>query len=160
MNEIAIHIAGLTEIDSVQPLWEELNKQHAGQSTHFKNRFKKMTWEQRKSRLLKKADDLILVYATLKNSDKLIGYCIATTEINSDEIQGEIDSILIEEAYRGSGIGKKLFEKSLEWLENKGVDSPKLLVAVGNESVLDYYKNFGFYPLHIIMQKRNELNIN
>ena len=32
----------------------------------------------------------------------------------------------------------------------------KLLVGVGNESVIDYYKQFDFLPLHIVLQRKEQ----
>ncbi len=35
----------------------------------------------------------------------------------------------------------------------KKTETQKLLVGVGNEQLLDFYKQFGFYLLHIILQR-------
>ena len=70
-----------------------------------------------------------------------------------DNTIGEIDSIFIEDKYRGQGIGKELMKNAINWLHSKNVSIQKILVGVGNEKVIEYYREFGFYPLHIVLQK-------
>lgn len=52
----------------------------------------------------------------------------------------------MEENYRGTGIGKKLMEMSLEWLDQNGIDDIFIIVAAGNENALNFYNEFGFKP--------------
>ena len=50
--------------------------------------------------------------------------------------------------HRKFGIGKQLMEDAIK--------IQKLLVGVGNESVIDYYKQFDFLPLHIVLQRKEQ----
>lgn len=65
-----------------------------------------------------------------------------------------MDSLFIAEPYRKTGLGEELFSRSIKWLDDQDVEVQKLSVSVGNESVLDFYKHFNFYPLHIILQRK------
>ena len=141
----------LSEIDVIQPLWEKLNLLHYDLSQNFKHRFADMSWEKRKTKLLDKSEEILIETASDDNNI-LIGYCISTIE-KGNNLTGEIDSVYIEESYRESGIGTLLIKNAIDWLTTKGTVEQKLLVGVGNEKVIDFYKQLDFYPLHIVLQR-------
>jgi len=75
----------------------------------------------------------------LKN-DKgdVVGFC----KVTKSDVLGEINAMYTAPGFEGKGLGKKLMEKSLEWL---GPDSDvKLKVVVYNTHAIDFYKKFGF----------------
>jgi len=133
------------EIDLIQHLWEKLNL------LHFDKRFQETNWEKRKAKLIDKSEE-IMIDIVVDNQGTIIGYCISTIDNGNNKI-GEIDSIYIEESHRESGFGKQLINSAIDWLIAKGTTEQKLLVGVGNEKVLDFYKQFNFFPLHIVLQR-------
>jgi ribosomal protein S18 acetylase RimI-like enzyme len=139
------------EIDLIQPLWEKLNLLHFEASQNFKDRFKNMSWEKRKTKLITKSEE-ILIDTIMDHENRIIGYCISSIDKENNKT-GEIDSIYIDEAYRKCGLGKQLINNSIDWLIAKGTIEQKLLVGVGNEKVRDFYKKFNFFPLHIVLQR-------
>jgi ribosomal protein S18 acetylase RimI-like enzyme len=141
----------LSEIDLIQPLWEKLNLLHYDLSQNFKQRFADMSWEKRKTKLLDKSEEIMIETVSDENNI-LIGYCISTIE-KGNNLTGEIDSVYIDESHRESGIGTRLIQNAIDWLTTKGTVEQKLLVGVGNEKVLDFYKQLDFYPLHIVLQR-------
>jgi len=145
-----IHLTDKNDLDLIQTLWEKLNKLHTELSPNFKERHKKMTWEDRKQNILKYAQELFLCYVEGINLKRIIGYCITTIDCES---VGEIDSAYIDDKYRKLGIGKKLISEFINWVNKKEVKTQKIMVADGNENVLEYYSKFGFFPIHIILQK-------
>jgi diamine N-acetyltransferase len=142
------------DLDLIRPLWEKLNAMHWELSSYFSERHKMMSWEKRKSRLLEKSAEIMVDYA-VNLQNEIIGYCISTVD-KEDPKTGEIDSLYIEEAWRRSGIGKAFMSRAMEWLESKGTETQKIMVAVGNERVLDFYEQYGFYPLHLVLQRINK----
>jgi GNAT superfamily N-acetyltransferase len=141
----------LNEIDVIQPLWEKLNLLHFDLSQNFKHRFADMSWEKRKTKLLDKSEE-IMIETVRDENNILIGYCISSIE-KGNNLTGEIDSVYIEESHRESGLGTRLINNAINWLTTKGTVEQKLLVGVGNEKVLNFYKQFDFYPLHIVLQR-------
>ena len=140
------------EIDLIKPLWIKLKTLHFNLSPHFKQRFQSMTWEMRKNKLFDKSQDMLIECAIdLKNY--IIGYCISTID-KIDTSVGEIDSIFVEEKYRKQNIGRELMNNALKWFDSKDVLNQKLLVGAGNENVIEYYNQFDFYPLHIVLQRK------
>jgi hypothetical protein len=47
-------------------------------------------------------------------------------------------------------------QQAIDWLTEEGIETQKLLVGAGNEEVIGYYKQFGFYPLHIVLQRKDK----
>jgi len=140
----------INEIDSIQPLWEKLNLTHMDLSTNFRSRYQEANWERRKTKLIEKSEEIFL--DTIVDQDLIIGYCISTIDKENNKT-GEIDSIYIDETHRKCGLGKTLINRALDWLISKGTTEQKLLVGVGNERVLDFYKQVNFLPLHIVLQR-------
>lgn len=56
------------------------------------------------------------------------------------------DSIFVESDYRNMGIGDKLMNKALDWLDREGTTTKALMVIYGNERVFRFYRKFGFQP--------------
>ncbi len=128
------------EIIKLKQLWEKLNQVHLQDSIYFKEHYKEFTFEKRFADF-EKIDDKNIKIKIIKDSEIIVGYCIATKK----ETAGEIDSIYIDEEYRKEGYGKKLIDESIHWLKKK---CQKIMVAVANgqENVFDFYKQCGFYP--------------
>jgi diamine N-acetyltransferase len=55
-----------------------------------------------------------------------IAYCITT--VSADGC-GEIDSMFVEEHFRGCGIGSELVRRALGWLDSVGASSKVVTVA-------------------------------
>ena len=145
----------IEDLDLIELLWEKLNQLHLDLSPNFKSRFQNKSWELRKNDLIKKSKEILIDYVT-DNENRIIGYCISTID-REDEKIGEINSIYIDKVYRKTGMGKQLMNKAIDWLILKGTTIQRLDVGAGNEQVLDFYKQFDFYPTNIVLQriKRN-----
>jgi diamine N-acetyltransferase len=136
---------GRDAIGIIKPLWEGLNAHHLLKSTHFKKHFSEFTSEKRMEGLNKR--DLLIAYVAQDNNEN-IGYCIATV----DGANGEVDSLFVEAAYRGKGVGEELMSLALKWLEEQKCETVRVSIAEGNESVLDFYRRFGFMERLTVMQ--------
>ncbi len=155
MTKCDIRRGSAADIDMIEPLWEGLRRLHHGLSPHFRERFENMTWAGRKQALLGNSGEVLFEYAIDPAYDGVIGYCISTIS-KGDNPTGEIESIYVDEKYRGSGTGRRFVENAVAWFDSNGVESQKLLVGVGNEQVLDFYEKFDFFPLHIVLQRRKK----
>jgi GNAT superfamily N-acetyltransferase len=62
-----------------------------------------------------------------------IAYCIST--VSADGC-GEVDSMFVEEHFRGAGVGSELVRCALAWLDSVGASSKVVTVAHGNERAL------------------------
>jgi ribosomal protein S18 acetylase RimI-like enzyme len=151
MNTIDFITGGTELFDIIQPLWVNLNKHHEVNSRYFPDKFKNLTFDMRKKKLMNDANTKLRIDLVKDvENQAFVGYCISSITIDS---LGEIDSLYIEPEYRKFGIGDKLMSRSLEWLDSKNVRMKIIAVAEGNEQVFDFYKKYGFYERRTILEQ-------
>jgi diamine N-acetyltransferase len=138
-------------LDGVEPLWNKLNQHHAAHSPYFADWFVHHTFAQRRAGLVDGTRTAVRVdLAQDAETGQAAGYCIAS--VNEAHI-GEIDSLYVEPAYRHAGIGDRLMQRALAWLDEQGVTTKQLGVAVGNEQAFAFYARYGFFPrLTLLLQ--------
>lgn len=134
---------GMAMLPLIAPLWENLRIYHQIHSTDFREVYARQTFQKRARALMEQADRGMRV-ELVKNlvTDQFVGYCVCT--INHDDV-GEIASLYIEDDYRHQGIGDSLMKSALEWLAKNQVQAKQIVVAAGNESVIEFYRRYGFY---------------
>jgi diamine N-acetyltransferase len=141
--------------DAVRPLWEKLKAYHSPLFTHFAAEHHRHTFEPRKQAILAKTAPgklrIELVSTALGTAD--VAYCISTVTADG---RGEVDSMFVEESYRGRGIGSELLRRTLAWLESMGASSKVVTVAYGNQAALALYQRFGFHPRTISLQQSHD----
>jgi len=153
-STFAYRVVGEEAIIVVEPLWQKLRAYHSPLLAGFPGTKPPFNFEPRKQEILAKAEPgkirVELVSAASDRSD--IAYCISTV---SKDGQGEIDSMFVEEAFRGRGIGSELVRRALAWLAGAGATSKVVTVAHANEEALAFYKRFGFEPRMILLQQND-----
>jgi ribosomal protein S18 acetylase RimI-like enzyme len=132
-------------------LWEGLTRHHQALSPYFAGYFAQTTFAQRKADLLAKAETgaMRVEVAKDESSGKAVGYLVSIVHPGSS---GELESLFVDPAYRGRGIAETMIANALIWMDGLGVTRKMLLVAAGNESILPYYKRFGFHPRFIVLE--------
>lgn len=151
MNDFEVLNGSRELLDLVQPLWEKLNKHHEANAKHFVDRYRNLTFEVRKNKFINDKNLNVNIDLFKDNETNLyIGYCISTID---KDLVGEIDSLFVENEYRKFGLGDKMMNRALEWLNHNQVKKIIIGVAAGNESVLDFYKRYGFYRRTIILEQ-------
>lgn len=150
MADIEYSVTNGEGLELTEGLWRKLIEHHTEKSLYFKEFISKRTTEQRNRELLDKysKDDIRIDLAHDKATGKLVGYCISTI---SDDQQGEVQSLFVEEEYRRNGIGDAMMKKAIEWMDGRPVTQKVIVVAFGNEEVFPYYQKYGFYPRATIL---------
>lgn len=150
-KNLTLITGGIELIDNVCNLWNKLNRHHESKSRYFKSRFSTLKFEDRKSKFISDYNlDVKIDLIKDVNKGLYIGYCIST--INK-ELVGKIDSLFIDEDYRKFSLGDLLMKRALEWLNNKQAKTKIIIVAEGNESVLEFYKKSNFYTKNIVLEQ-------
>ena len=145
---INYQVTDQSDIGRIEPLWLKLIEHHKERSLYFKARYEHASFEIRKKALLAKSEahPLHLQLAIQKND--LVGYCVSSV---SAEGEGEIDSILVEEKYRGQCIGDYFIREALLWMDDLQAKRKIVSVAGGNEDVFGFYRRYAFFPTAIQM---------
>jgi len=138
-------------LDLIGPLWQKLNDYHRERSPYHADHFIMMTFELRKRHLLEKSQKgaMRVDIASDADTNRTVGYCVSTV---SENHQGEIDSIFIEQDYRRRGIGDGLMKRALKWMDGLSITQRVVEVAAGNEEVFAFYRRYGFYPRSSILR--------
>lgn len=140
----ALQKEGITRI---KPLWEKLNLHHLALSPHFREYYEQFTFEKRMAKFQKAEKVIHLMVAEDTQSREIVGYCLSS--LHDDGI-GEVESLFIEEAYRGNKIGESLLKDACKWLDEHKVTRKILGVAYGNANAERFYKRCGFYPAYTV----------
>lgn len=158
MESVRYRTIGVGDLDAVRPLWEKLNSLHSSVSAGFSDRFRGYSFSQRKQELLDCAREgsLRVLMARDSNVDEDIGYCISTLD---NAANGEIQSLFLDDSYRGHGIGHALMNQSLEWLVEEGAKEIVVSIIVGNQSAISFYTRYGFVPHSTQMLLKKESTI-
>ncbi len=147
-REIPAEEAGI-----IRPLWEELNAHHGRCSTYFSDYYHRFTFEARTAALIRKTARGKIRIEVAEEEGIPVGYCIASVGVDRT---GEIESILVTERFRNRGIGTKLLESALDWFDREGADPEIVMVAEGNEQALPFYREHGFFPRRVLLQRKKE----
>jgi len=145
-------VVGEDSLEAVRPLWEKLRAHHVPWLSRFAGEAPPFKFGPRKQEILAKAQGgkirIELVCTALDGAD--IAYCVSTV---SAQGRGELDSMFVEERFRGRGIGSELVRHSLEWMQSMGASSTVVTAAHANEEALTFYKRFGFHPRAVLLQQ-------
>ncbi len=141
-----------TLLDKIEQLWLGLNQQHLESSPDFKSYYQKLTFENRKAFLLQKSQNgaLYVELAEDESAGRFVGYCVSSLDKNR---VGGIESLYVEAAYRGLGIGDALIKSSLAWMDIKGAETKLVSVAAGNEEAFKFYARYGFRPRRTVLEQ-------
>lgn len=139
-------------LDKIKLLWEELNEHHCQHSPNFKDHYNQMTFEKRKSDLLKKSlsGKMRVDLAVNEASECTVGYCVSSF---NGEKTGEIESIFVNVAYRGLGIGDSLMKNALSWMDKEGAAAKIVEVGDGNEQAFGFYARYGFLHRKTVLKQ-------
>ena len=147
MKDFRIITGSCELLDRVEPLWKELNAFHMAIGRSFSADLAEHSFDKRKRESIDRARELHISIA-LDMVD--IGYCICS--IHGDGI-GEIDSHYVKKEYRSKGLGKKLTEVALQWLDKNNARKKVISVLEGNKEALVFYERFGFHPRNIELEE-------
>lgn len=87
---------------------------------------------------------------------KLIGYASGKIVEKPDYIsdrEGFIDELYVEEDYRGIGVGRKLYEKLVEYFRKEKCTHLSLNTYAINKKAIAIYKKWGFMEFDLNLRK-------
>lgn len=79
-------------------------------------------------------------YLVAEVEGKVVGSCGMTNICN----EGNIDNVVVEEAFRGNGIAQRLLQKLIALGDAKGIEAYTLEVRVSNAAAIHVYEKLGF----------------
>ena len=146
MSDFNITSGSYELLDRVEPLWEELIAFHIGIEGPFSSELTERTFDKRKKELI---DSAKILYVEIVSDMTDVGYCISSIDGYG---KGEIDSLYVKKEYRSKGLGNKLTESALQWLDENNAKRKVVVVFEGNTGALAFYQRFGFQPRNVELE--------
>jgi ribosomal protein S18 acetylase RimI-like enzyme len=138
-------------LEQIASLWEKLNQHHRVSTIGWAGHFTRFRFERRAQMLADKTKRIRIDVARDSESQRIVGYCICSVD---DHDHGELESIFVERRFRGIGVGERLAQSGLRWIEEEGASETTIVVAVGNERAIPFYEKLGFSPRTYRLKKR------
>ena len=107
-----------------------------------------------KSRIIDKGNCVFLA----KQGNNIIGYLAGGLSKvskcrNIKDAIAELENMYIEDKYRGKGIGSMLINAFLKWCKINKCVMIRVVASFDNTMGVNFYKNNGFVPFEIILEK-------
>ena len=146
-------------LELIRPLWIQLNEHHHAMAGMFRSHYEQMTFDDRKKYFerVARTGSLRLDLAWDPDSGRFVGYCVSSL---SEDKNGEIESIFLENGYRNLGIGSALMLRALGWMDESDARQKRVSVGDGNEGAWKFYEKFGFYPRMTILEQKTGYGAN
>ena len=138
---------GIDEIEKIRNLWEANRIYHVNTSKYFSKDYQSINFDDRMKILFGLDKDTVKITIAAEGNN-YTGYCISKI-VNGI---GEILSIHVLETSRGTGIGKELANKHLNWMKEKHCTEIGVSVSYENESTISFYRSLGFFPNTLSMK--------
>jgi GNAT superfamily N-acetyltransferase len=151
-------VLGRDGLDLIEPLWRGLAAHHREQAQAnapaFLEEMEAKTFATRRDELLGKNRDraLRVELAFYPAAGGPVGYCVSSGVPGG---HGEVESIFVDETYRGRGIGSALLEHASAWMDEIGTLEQALFVFAGNDRALPFYARHGFSPRFVILVRQS-----
>ncbi len=126
----------LDEIDKIEALMKNL-------CLHRNQEFDPKRFKEGIERRLKNDHDKIFVIKKLEEN-KVIAMLIADFDKNMYE--GYIKSVIVDDEYRGLGMGENLIQAALEYFQDQNVVNIKINVDEAEARAFQLYSKVGFKP--------------
>ena len=128
---------------------------HNGRPDLFKGPATKYSAEELKTIL---ADDETPVFVCVDEDDRVLGhgFCILQHSVGQLLVEHDtlyIDDICVDQAARGQGAGRALYEHILEFARGKGCYNVTLNVWSCNPGAMAFYEKLGLVPYKVGMER-------
>lgn len=86
--------------------------------------------------------------------DNPIGYLVGRSkEATSLSLikKADLESMFVEEPYRGQGVGAQLAQRFLKWAKEQGAEQITVTAYAANERAIAFYQGLGFKPKNLTL---------
>jgi len=157
MCEFTIRTAGEQDIDALDKLYYDFHQYHVcGVPDRLQDlgKIENQDWSRLNHALRDICANKDAVIFLAEDSGQWIG--LAEVYFRQDDKAnplivphkyGYLQSLMVSEAHRKSGVGKKLLEVAQQWAQEKGATEMRLVVWEFNQGTIQFYEKMGFHTL-------------
>ena len=153
---LEVRPAAERDIPAIMTLLVQVNMvHHNGRPDLFKGPTTKYTEAELQAIL---SDDATPVFVCVDESDRVLGHGFCVMQHSGGQLMEEhdtlyIDDICVDEAARGRGAGRALYERILAHARERGCYNVTLNVWSCNPGAMKFYEKLGMVPYRIGMEK-------
>ncbi|AYN68160.1 GNAT family N-acetyltransferase [Euzebyella marina] len=89
-------------------------------------------------------DNHVIFMVCKDEKGEIVGIALMATYKVVSGFRGLVEDVVVDEAYRGKGIGRKLMDSLLEEARRKGIDEVMLFTGHHRTAAINLYKSLGF----------------
>ncbi len=153
---IEVRRAESRDIPAIMDLLVQVNMvHHNGRPDLFRGPTTKYTEDELKAII---ANDETPVFVCVDGEDRVLGHGFCVMQHSGGQLMAEhdtlyIDDICVDEAARGMGAGRALYEAILEYARGQGCYNVTLNVWSCNPGAMRFYEKLGMTPYKVGMEK-------
>lgn len=104
--------------------------------------------------LLEQPEHALVLVA--ESRGKVIGMCTLQLLVSTAEggVAGLVEDMVVDETWRGAGVGRLLLQTLEQWAREKGVTRLQLLADRHNDPALSFYKALGWSATQLVALHR------
>lgn len=151
MNPV-IDVLPPSEVDRLERLWGQLLVHHTRQATHLAAlgavRSPEDSWRLRRGQYLAWLQEPLTAALIARDGNHLLGYAVmrildAPGSWQWGDQVGVLETLVVDDEARGTGVGQALIRAVRERLAESGVQVMKISVIAGNDDALRFYQREG-----------------
>jgi ribosomal protein S18 acetylase RimI-like enzyme len=155
--DISIRLTTEQDADAVGRLWFQLSLLHEPYANYYAVKRGSENSLILYVRDLMKRNCIIFVAEVNK---KIVGFVsgyivFRNPQLTVDRV-GKVDNIIVDQSYRGGGIGTKLLERLFQYFDDNKVKYFEISCDLDNADALRLYKRLGFKEQKLMLVKENE----
>lgn len=150
--EPMIDVLAAHDIDGLRPLWLQLQAHHRQVGSHLEAvapmRAPEDTWRVRRDLYVEWLRSPLTRAFTAGGGDRLLGYAMVRVAESPGSWQwgervGVLETLVVDAAARGAGIGQALVSAARDHLAKHDVQVMNISVLAGNDAALHFYEREG-----------------
>ncbi len=136
------------EVNRLEPCVRALADYHNRVSSNFKGSYPSRPYAETLERFAAALAKQQAKIAVAEAENEIAGFC----KVDFDGAKGKLDYLIVQEAYRGKGYGRKLMDWAMEQFKKHGVQQIEVKVVDGNPAI-HLYEAYGFcMNAHILVR--------
>jgi ribosomal protein S18 acetylase RimI-like enzyme len=151
MNPV-IDVLAASEVDCLEQLWSQLLVHHSREAAHLAAlgalRSPEDSWRLRREQYLEWLQEPLAAVLVAQDGNGLLGYAVVRVLDAPGSWQwgdrvGVLETLVVDDEARGTGVGHSLVRAARERLVESGVQVMKISVIAGNDGALRFYQREG-----------------
>lgn len=146
---VNLYDISMEEIEQIRELWEKNRIYHERNAEHFSEDYKNANFDRRMNGFKSYPTENLKI-TVAEESGERIGYCLSAVKNGV----GELETLHVDERFRGTGTGKALVKEHIAWMKEKDCETIGVTVMPENESTVGFYRSLGFFPNTMYMRMK------